>query len=118
MTANAKRKSVIVELKTVLEDDEDRLRILLQELLQEFLEQEMTKALAAAPSERTSDRAGYRAATIRAVSSPAWASWNCGFPETGTVGFAPICSSATSVPSKPWWALWRRCRSGACRRAT
>ena len=61
MTTNAKRKSAIVEQKTVLEDDEDRLRILLQEFLQEFLEQEMTKALAAMPSERTPDRAGYRA---------------------------------------------------------
>ena len=61
MTTNSKRKSAIVELKALLEDDEDRLRVLLQELLQELLEQEMTKALAAAPSERTPDRAGYRA---------------------------------------------------------
>ena len=61
MTTNTKRKSAIVELKALLEDDEDRLRVLLQELLQELLEQEMTKALAAAPSERTPDRAGYRA---------------------------------------------------------
>jgi len=44
-----------------LEDDEDRLRTLLQALLKELLEQEMTKALAAAPGERTPDRAGYRA---------------------------------------------------------
>ena len=61
MTTNSKRKSAIVELKALLEDDEDRLRVLLQELLQELLEQEMTKALAAAPSVRTPDRVGYRA---------------------------------------------------------
>ena len=61
MTTNSKRKSAIVELKALLEDDEDRLRVLLQELLQELLEQEMTKVLAAAPSERTPARAGYRA---------------------------------------------------------
>ena len=61
MTTQKQRKSAIVELKALLEDDEDRLRILLQELLQELLEQEMTKALAAAPGERTPERAGYRA---------------------------------------------------------
>ena len=60
MTTNAKRKSAIVELKALLQGDEDRLRVLLKELLQELLEQEMIKALAAAPSERTPDRAGYR----------------------------------------------------------
>ena len=38
-----------MELKALLEDGEDRLRILFQELLQELLEQEMTRALAAAP---------------------------------------------------------------------
>ena len=43
MTTNSKRESAIVELKALLEDDEDRLRVLLQELL----EQEMAKALAA-----------------------------------------------------------------------
>ena len=61
MTTTAKRKSAIVELKALLEDDEDRLRTLLQELVQELLEQEMTRALAAAPGERTPDRVGYRA---------------------------------------------------------
>ena len=61
MTTNSKRKSAIVELKALLEEDEDRLRTLFQELLQELLEQEMTRALAAAPSERTPDRSGYRA---------------------------------------------------------
>ena len=61
MTTKSKSKSAIVELKALLEDDEDRLRILFQELLQELLEQEMTRALAAAPSERTPDRSGYRA---------------------------------------------------------
>ena len=61
MTTDSKRKSAHVELKALLEDDEDRLRVLLQELLQEILEQEMTKALAAAPGERTRDRIGYRA---------------------------------------------------------
>ena len=35
-----------MELKALLEDDEDRLRILFQELLQELLEQKMTRALA------------------------------------------------------------------------
>lgn len=58
MTTTAKRKSAIVELKALLEDDEDRLRTLLQELVQELLEQEMTRALAAAPGERTPDRVG------------------------------------------------------------
>ena len=61
MTTDSKRKATIVELKALLEDDEDWLRVVLQDLLQEVLEQEMTKALAAAPGERTRDRVGYRA---------------------------------------------------------
>ena len=61
MTTTSKRKSAIVELKALLEDDEDRLRVLLRELLQELPEQELTKALAAAPCEPTPDRVGYRA---------------------------------------------------------
>ena len=44
MTTNSKRKSAIVELKALLEEDGDRLRTLFQELLQELLEQEMTRA--------------------------------------------------------------------------
>ena len=61
MTTHSKRKSAIVELKALLEEDGDRLRTLFQELLQALLEQEMTRALAAAPGERTPDRSGYRA---------------------------------------------------------
>ena len=61
MTTKSKRKSAIVELKALLEDDEDRLRILLRELLQELPEQGMSKALTAVPGERTPDRVGYRA---------------------------------------------------------
>ena len=61
MTTDSKRKAMIVELKALLEDDEDWLRVVLQDLLQEVLEQEMTKALSAAPGERTRDRVGYRA---------------------------------------------------------
>ena len=47
ITTSSKRKSAIVELKALLEGDEER------------LEQEMTKALAAASSERRPDRAGH-----------------------------------------------------------
>lgn len=61
MTTNAKSKSAIVELKALLEDDEDRLRTLFQGLLQELLEQEMTRALVGTPGEHAPDRAGYHA---------------------------------------------------------
>ena len=47
MTTDSKRRSTIVELKALLEDDEDWLQVLLL-------------ALAAAPGERTRDRVGYR----------------------------------------------------------
>ena len=60
MATTTKRNSAIVELKGLLEDDEDRLKTLLQGLLQELLEQEMTRTLAAAPGERTANRVGYR----------------------------------------------------------
>jgi len=60
MTTQNKRKSAIVELKALLEEDEDQLRTLLQELIQELLEQQMTKALQAGPSERSEGRLGYR----------------------------------------------------------
>lgn len=49
MATNAKSKFAIVEFKALLEDDDDRLRILFQEHLQEILEQEMIRALACGP---------------------------------------------------------------------
>ena len=48
MITNSKRKSAIVELKSLLEDDEDGLRILRQEILKELLAQETNKAPTAA----------------------------------------------------------------------
>ena len=65
MTINAKRKSAIIELKALFEDDENRLRILLRELLQELPEQEMTKALAAAVRPDVTARADSVSATAR-----------------------------------------------------
>ncbi|MDE0714286.1 MAG: hypothetical protein OXI10_05375 [Gammaproteobacteria bacterium] len=48
MTTNSKRKSAIVELKALLEEDEDRPRTLFQELLQELLEMDGTNTAAEA----------------------------------------------------------------------
>ena len=82
MTTNSKLKSAIVELKALLEDDEDRLRVLLQELLQELLEQETTKALAAAPSDARKTPPGRRIAR-----------WYC--PESHTTfSLLPDCLAA------------------------
>ena len=57
MTTNSKSKSVIVELAALLEDDEDRLRILFQEFLWALLKQEMTMAAASQPMVHTHDEA-------------------------------------------------------------
>ena len=117
MTTNSKRKSAAAELKSLLEEDGDRLRTMIQGLLQETLDQEMTEALAAGCSERTAERIGYRAGHYPRSLVTRVGNSNCASPATGTGASPPNCSSATSVRSRRWSALWPRCTSKASRPA-
>ena len=49
------------DLKALMAEDQDFVRILVREVMQEILEMEMTDALGAEPGERTEARLGYRA---------------------------------------------------------
>jgi transposase-like protein len=53
---NAKK----LNLKKILAEDEDFLRVLIQQTVQQVLEVEMDEALGAQKSERTAERQGYR----------------------------------------------------------
>jgi len=48
------------ELKKVLEEQEDFLKVLVEKVMQEVLEAEMDEALGASKGERTPGRVGYR----------------------------------------------------------
>jgi transposase-like protein len=56
-----KLRPTFEEVKTLLSEDQDWLRPLVQAVLQELLEAEMTEALCAEKGERTPHRLGYRA---------------------------------------------------------
>jgi putative transposase len=48
------------QIKALLKEDEDFLRLLMRAALQEVLEAEMTEAVGAGKAERTAERLGYR----------------------------------------------------------
>jgi hypothetical protein len=53
-------KSRVVDLKRLVEEDQDYLRAMVQSLVEATLEAEMTAALGAGKGERSADRLGYR----------------------------------------------------------
>jgi putative transposase len=53
-------KSGTIDVKALLSEDEEFLRVLVRTALQEVLEAEMTEALGAEKGERASGRQGYR----------------------------------------------------------
>ena len=53
-------KSGTIDVKALLAEDEEFLRVLVRAALQEVLEAEMTEALGAEKGERSADRLGYR----------------------------------------------------------
>ena len=58
--AQVKRKRSSLDLKVLVEEDQDLLRSLMREALQEVLEAEMDEALQAGKGQRTPQRLGYR----------------------------------------------------------
>lgn len=58
--AQGKGKSEGLDLKALLRDEQDMMRVLVQEVVQQVLEAEMDEALQAGKGERTESRLGYR----------------------------------------------------------
>ena len=56
-------KSRVVDLKRLVEEDQDYLRAMVQSLVEATLEAEMTAALGAEKGERSVERLGYRSGT-------------------------------------------------------
>ena len=61
-----KGKSDLIDVKELLERDEDFLRVALQALLQAALEAEMSETIGAEKGERTETRLAYRSGYYRA----------------------------------------------------
>jgi Transposase, Mutator family len=88
-----KLRPPLAELKSLLAQDQDFLRPIVEAVLQELLEAEMTEALGAAKGERTPARLGYRAGYYARTlvdpgrggwrtQPPALRSWNRARPAT------------------------------------
>ena len=57
---NARGRITVEDLRQVLAEDRDLLKVIVEEVLQQVLEAEMEEALQAGKSERTASRLGYR----------------------------------------------------------
>jgi transposase-like protein len=57
---NAKPRITAEDLKQILAEDRDLLKVIVEEVLQQVLEAEMDEALQASKGERTVNRLGYR----------------------------------------------------------
>lgn len=101
-------------VKDILLSNPDGLHEAIRAVMQEVLEAEMDE-LGASKSERTPERLGFRSGYYGRTLSRGSASLSCGFRKTAPGASPPNCSSATSVPSAPWWRRWPRCRCRACR---
>jgi transposase-like protein len=57
---SAKGRITAEQLKQIISEDRDLLKVMVEEVLQQVLEAEMEEALQAGKSERTTSRLGYR----------------------------------------------------------
>jgi transposase-like protein len=114
-----KRKATtgLIDVKELLQRDEDFLRAALQPLAQAALEAEMTETIGAAKGERSEARLAYRSGYYSRALITGSAPSNCGSRRIATGGFRPSCSSATSARRRRWWARWPRCTCRVCRPA-
>jgi len=63
MMAYKQRTAMAATTQSILTDDPDFLRVIVERVVQEVLEAEMTAHLHADPDERSAERRGYRMAT-------------------------------------------------------
>jgi putative transposase len=92
-----KRKADIIELKELLAQDEDFLRVAMQALMQAALEAEMTQTIGAEKGERTETRLTYRSGYYTRSLMTRVGTLELRVPQDATGGFRPGCSNAISV---------------------
>ena len=118
-----KGKTGLIDVKELLQRDEDFLRAALQALAQAALEAEMTETIGAAKGERTEARLAYRSGYYSRSLITRVGTLELRVPQSlprrrpgiATDGFQPSCSSATSARRRRWSAPWPRCRCRGCR---
>ena len=114
-----KGKTELIDVKELLERDEDFLRTALQALAQAALEAEMSEAIGAAKGERTERRGCPIAAAITVVPLiTRVGTLELRVPQDRLGRFDRSCSNATSARRRRWSAPWlMRCTCRVCRRA-
>jgi transposase-like protein len=102
------------DLKKLLAEDRDLLKMIVEETLQQVLEAEMDEALQASKGERTAGRLGYRAGyySRRLVTRVGHIELRC--RKTGRDASAQKSSSGTSGVRKRSWRRCWRCMYKAC----
>ena len=112
-------KSGTIDVKALLAEDEEFLRVLVRTALQEVLEAEMTEALGAEKGERVADRQGYRSGYYGRTLITLIGKLELRVPQDRTGRFSTdpgLDPGAINAPSGRWWQRWRRCMCKGFRR--
>jgi CRP-like cAMP-binding protein len=80
---SAKARITAEDLKQMMSEDGDLLKMIIEQTVQQVLEAEMEEALQAGKSERSERRLGYRSGYYGRTQSRALARLNCAFRRTG-----------------------------------
>jgi Transposase, Mutator family len=112
-----KSKAQLIDVKELLQRDEDFLRVALQALAQAALEAEMTETIGAAKGERTETRLAYRSGYYSRSLITRVGTLELRVPQSlprrrpgvATGAFQLNCSNAISDRRRRWSAPWRRC---------
>ena len=109
-----------IEVKGLLERDEDFVRAAVEMLVQAALEAEMAEAIGAEKGERTATRLAYRSGYYsRSLDTGRGAGAAGAAGPGGPVLDRPpdLIRGATSARRRRWWGRWPRCTCRASRRA-
>jgi transposase-like protein len=93
-------KTGLIDVKELLQRDEDFLRSALQALAQAALEAKMTETIGAAKAKRTDTRLAYRSGYYSRLLITRVGTLELRVPQDRDGRFRPSCSSATSVRRK------------------
>ena len=115
--AYKQRTDVAAASQSVLTDDPDFLRFIVERVIQEVLDAEMTSHLHADPYERSAERRGYRNGYKPRQLNTRVGTVTLQVPQDRDGTFSTQLFPATSATRKPWcWHSWR-CMWKASRRA-
>jgi transposase-like protein len=112
-----KHSSRLAEVKALLANEPDVMKVLVKEALQEVLDAEMTEFLGADRNERSAERMGYRSGYYSRGLVTRIGTLELRVPRIAAVSFRRRCLSATSAARRLWWRPWPRCTCKGCRRA-